>query len=66
MMGVSSKMPCFEGRDAKVLEELKQRFWLEKSEEDVIAGAIELIKEAHRSKKTAMYDNYQYYTRGIL
>jgi len=65
MMLPGVKMGCFAGRDVAI-KELKERFQLGLTEEECVAFVTNLIKDSANNWRTESYDNYQYFTNGIL
>eukprot|EP01119_Soliformovum_irregulare_P023722 TRINITY_DN8347_c0_g1_i4.p1 TRINITY_DN8347_c0_g1~~TRINITY_DN8347_c0_g1_i4.p1 ORF type:complete len:618 (-),score=165.13 TRINITY_DN8347_c0_g1_i4:71-1924(-) len=66
MMLPGHKMGCFAEKKEQTLNELKNRFQMNLSEVEAIAFVSELIGQNVASWRTESYDNYQYYTNGIL
>lgn len=61
-----STFKCFEGKDTKeFLDKLRERFCPNKTKEETVAFALDLIKQATTSYGTRQYDLYQYMSQGI-
>jgi len=65
IMQLGSQWPCFNRRAATV-HDLKNRFFLGLTEEQLSTQIDGMISQAMRSLTTKLYDNYQYFTGGIL
>lgn len=65
LMGRESKMPCYGGGLASVVNALRARFVLEKSKEEAREWVEELVAKSVGSYYTRLYDTFQYRTQGI-
>jgi len=62
-----STFPCFQNKSAaQVLERLKARFRTELSVNDAVKHCLDLITNSYGHYGTRQYDNFQYYTNGIM
>eukprot|EP01111_Echinosteliopsis_oligospora_P015887 TRINITY_DN6432_c0_g1_i1.p1 TRINITY_DN6432_c0_g1~~TRINITY_DN6432_c0_g1_i1.p1 ORF type:complete len:1062 (-),score=298.21 TRINITY_DN6432_c0_g1_i1:53-3238(-) len=61
-----SKMACFVKGGPYVINGIRDRLALDKSEDQCEAFVDKLIKDSRSSWTTSQYDSYQYYTNGIL
>jgi len=61
-----STFKCFEGRDTEdIMSKLRERFCLDRTKEETVAFALDLIKQATTSYGTRQYDMFQYLSQGI-
>ena len=60
----NSDLPCFSDREI-VLSELKERFLVEDTLEDVKKSVNKLIEESRDHWRTRLYDGFQKYCVGI-
>jgi len=61
-----STFKCFQGQDAdSIVSKLTERFCLDRSKEETVAFALDLIKQATTSYGTRQYDMFQYLSQGI-
>lgn len=60
---LDSGLPCFKGE--KTIRNLKQRFFLNKDDKEVISSLKGLIKSSYESMFTVGYDKFQKITNGI-
>ena len=65
VMQLGSQWPCFNRRAATV-HDLQNRFFLNLTEEQLSKQIDGMIYQALRSLTTKLYDNYQYFTGGIM
>ena len=66
IMGNNSDMPCFAGRDIKlVIRDFIGRFHLEKNEKEINELMVLLAKNSINSWRTYQYDVFQHLTNGI-
>ena len=66
IMGKKSDMPCFAGRDIKlVIKDFIARFHLDKSEKEINELMVLLAKNSINSWRTYQYDIFQQITNGI-
>ena len=65
VMQFGSQWPCFNRRAATV-HDLETRFFLGLTEEQLSKQIDGMIYQALRSLTTKLYDNYQYFTGGIM
>jgi phosphatidylinositol 4-kinase B len=67
ILAIDSTLPCFHGRDtALILDRLKGRFHKELSAKECMEFCLDLISESYGHMGTANYDNYQWFTNGIM
>ena len=65
-MGKKSDMPCFAGRDIKiVIRDFVARFHLDKNEKEINELMVLLAKNSINSWRTYQYDVFQQLTNGI-
>jgi len=61
-----STFPCFDGRDtADIISKMEERFCPDYNNEESVAHALDVIKEAVGSYGTKQYDYFQYLSQGI-
>ncbi|CAB0004916.1 unnamed protein product [Nesidiocoris tenuis] len=65
IMRLGSQLPCFKSGAATV-QGLKNRFHLNKTEEQLQLLVGNLVESSIHSLSTMIYDGFQYYTNGIL
>jgi phosphatidylinositol kinase/protein kinase (PI-3 family) len=66
IMSGGSTFKCFEGRAPdEIVDSLRERFCLDKSKEETVALALDLISQAATSYGTRQYDLFQYMSQGI-
>ncbi|GKY97850.1 hypothetical protein MPSEU_000742900 [Mayamaea pseudoterrestris] len=66
IMCSGSTFKCFEGRAPdEIVDSLRERFCLDKSKEETVAFALDLISQAATSYGTRQYDLFQYMSQGI-
>jgi len=63
----NSTFPCFQNKStAQILERLKYRFRTELNVNDAVKHCLDLITNSYGHYGTKQYDNFQYYTNGIM
>jgi len=65
MLNAGGGMACFKGSESTV-ENLKDRFKLELNENEIIEYCNALVMESCGNWRTGVYDNFQYWSNGIL
>ncbi|KRZ83239.1 Phosphatidylinositol 4-kinase beta [Trichinella sp. T8] len=60
-----SQLPCFRG-GATVMRDLRARFHTNYTDEKLHALVDDMVETSRRSITTRLYDNFQYFTNGIL
>ncbi|CAD6194054.1 unnamed protein product [Caenorhabditis auriculariae] len=65
IMSIGSKMPCFRS-GVDTVKALKQRFHLSYTDEQLQDLVNSMVESSRDSLTTRLYDNFQYYTNGIL
>jgi hypothetical protein len=66
IMCSGSTFNCFEGKDKDaIVSQLRERFIPDKSKEETVAFALDLIQQATTSYGTRQYDLFQYLSQGI-
>jgi len=65
IMRAGSQLPCFNNSSSTVLA-MKARFHLNLTEEKLHALVDTMVQQSINSLTTKLYDNFQYYTNGIL
>ena len=66
IMAVGSRMPCFASGGTDTLRALKERFGVSQTEAHIHALVERMVDQSIASYRTSLYDNFQYYTNGIL
>lgn len=62
---LGSQLPCFRG-GINTVRSLKDRFHMSYTEEQLQALVEGMVEQSRDSFTTRLYDNYQYYSNGIL
>ncbi|ESO07679.1 hypothetical protein HELRODRAFT_76296 [Helobdella robusta] len=65
IMQSGSQLPCF-GRGASTIKGLRDRFHMNLTEEQLQLQIDSMVDSSINSLTTKLYDNFQYYTNGIL
>ncbi|RNA23872.1 phosphatidylinositol 4-kinase beta isoform X3 [Brachionus plicatilis] len=65
IMQLSSQLPCFQKAPATIIRQLKDRFHLNLTEEQLQIQIDTMIMNSMNSFTTKIYDNFQYYTNDI-
>ncbi|KIH53533.1 hypothetical protein ANCDUO_16335 [Ancylostoma duodenale] len=65
IMSKGSQLPCFRG-GAAMLRALKGRFHMTYTDIELQKLVDSLVEQSRDSLTTRLYDNFQYYTNGIL
>eukprot|EP01135_Chromosphaera_perkinsii_P011664 Nk52_evm2s2473 gene=Nk52_evmTU2s2473 len=65
MLHKGSKLPCFVGGDLAVAQ-LRERFHRNLTDDQVMVQVNQLISLSLDNLSTKLYDNFQYYTNGVL
>jgi phosphatidylinositol 4-kinase len=65
IMQTGSQLPCF-GRGHATIKGLKDRFHMGLTEEQLQLTVDSMVESSINSLTTKLYDNFQYYTNGIL
>jgi len=65
IMRAGSQLPCFNNSSSTVLA-MKARFHLNLTEEKLHSLVDTMVQQSINSLTTKLYDNFQYYTNGIL
>ncbi|NXX23999.1 PI4KB kinase, partial [Podargus strigoides] len=60
-----SQLPCFRG-GSNTVRLLKDRFHMNCTEEQLRTLVDVMVEQSRDSITTRLYDNYQYYSNGIL
>jgi len=67
IMSRASIFPCFAGKDkAGIIKSLRERFRTDLDKEEVVSHCLELIKTSFNNYGMRQYDNFQWYTNGIM
>ncbi|KAI3645280.1 hypothetical protein MP228_011444 [Amoeboaphelidium protococcarum] len=66
LMMKDSNFPCFQGNPVVILQQLKDRFQLSLTEKQVEDYVDRMILASYNNMFTKLYDNFQYYSNGIL
>uniref|UniRef100_S4RR80 Phosphatidylinositol 4-kinase beta n=1 Tax=Petromyzon marinus TaxID=7757 RepID=S4RR80_PETMA len=64
IMQQGSQLPCFHG--ASTIRQLKERFHMSLTEEQLQATIDQMVEGSMRSLTTRLYDGFQYFTNGIM
>ncbi|CAN0079015.1 unnamed protein product [Lampetra planeri] len=64
IMQQGSQLPCFHG--ASTIRQLKERFHMTLTEEQLQATIDQMVEGSMRSLTTRLYDGFQYFTNGIM
>lgn len=64
-LSVGSGLPCF-GNGMNTIRQLKERFHLNLTEEQLQLYVDQLVESSLNSLTTSLYDKFQYFTNGIL
>lgn len=59
-------MPCFKNGCATTIRNLRYRFHMNLTEQELERKVEQLVQDSLNSLSTKLYDNYQYLTNGIL
>lgn len=62
---VGSQLPCF-GHGPSTVQQLKQRFQMNLTEPQLEIHVNNMIDSSVKSITTKLYDQFQYFTNGIL
>lgn len=65
IMMAGAELPCFRG-GASVIKSLRDRFHLNCTEEQLHGTIDNMVEQSKDSLTTRLYDNFQYFTNGIL
>ncbi len=65
IMSKGTKMPCFNSDITVTINKFKERFHLNKNENDYINVVDDLIKNSINNWRTVQYDNFQKLTNDI-
>ena len=66
MMTKDSRFPCFSGNPEAAVNAFRERFQLALTEKQIEAFFEQLITSSCNNVFTRLYDNFQYYSNGIL
>ncbi|XP_063702809.1 phosphatidylinositol 4-kinase beta [Culicoides brevitarsis] len=66
IMRSSSQLPCFKNGCARTVRDLRNRFHMNLTEEELQRKVEQLVEDSLNSYTTKLYDGYQYLTNGIL
>uniref|UniRef100_A0A336MN19 Phosphatidylinositol 4-kinase beta n=1 Tax=Culicoides sonorensis TaxID=179676 RepID=A0A336MN19_CULSO len=66
IMRSSSQLPCFKNGCARTVRDLRNRFHMNLTEEELQRKVEQLVQDSLNSISTKLYDGYQYLTNGIL
>ena len=61
-----SQLPCFKNGCSTTVRNLRNRFHMGLTEQELERKVEQLIQDSLNSLSTKLYDGYQYYTNGIL
>ncbi|XP_076157822.1 phosphatidylinositol 4-kinase beta-like [Alosa pseudoharengus] len=64
IMQQGSQLPCFHG--SSTVRQLKERFHMSLTEEQLQVLVDQMVDASMRSITTKLYDNFQYFTNGIM
>jgi phosphatidylinositol 4-kinase B len=67
LLAQQSSFPCFQNKPVQqILDKLRARFRSELNVKDAVKHCLDLITNSYGHYGTRQYDNFQYYTNGIL
>lgn len=67
VLSIQSAFPCFYGKDSSViLEKVRSRFRQDLNPKDFVKHCLDLIVASYGHYGTKQYDNFQWYTNGII
>lgn len=66
IMRSSSQLPCFKNGCSGTVRNLRNRFHINLTEQELERKVEQLIQDSLNSFTTKLYDSYQYFTNGIL
>ncbi|XP_031617760.1 uncharacterized protein LOC116337386 [Contarinia nasturtii] len=66
IMRSSAQLPCFKNGCAGTIRNLRNRFHMNLTEQELEKKVIGLVQDSLNSLSTKLYDGYQYLTNGIL
>lgn len=66
LLQTNTKLPCFAAGSNEVLESLRSRFYLGKTDKQCGEHMDQLINESIGNWRTTQYDKFQYNSNGIL
>lgn len=61
-----SQLPCFKNGCSATVRNLRSRFHMNLTEQELDRKVDQLIQDSLNSLSTKLYDGYQYLTNGIL
>ena len=62
-----SKLKCFEGKDMQyILKEFYNKFCFNMSKKEIEVFVEKMVENCYENFFTKKYDDFQYYTNGIL
>uniref|UniRef100_A0A8D8GYE7 Phosphatidylinositol 4-kinase beta n=1 Tax=Culex pipiens TaxID=7175 RepID=A0A8D8GYE7_CULPI len=66
IMRSSSQLPCFRNGCSGTVRNLRNRFHMNLTEQELERKVEQLVQDSLNSFSTKLYDSYQYFTNGIL
>lgn len=63
---LGSQLPCFKNGCSATVQNLRKRFHMNLTEQELERKVDQLIQDSLNSLSTKLYDGYQYLTNGIL
>lgn len=66
IMRSSSQLPCFKNGCSGTVRNLRNRFHMNLTEQELERKVDQLVQDSLNSVSTKLYDSYQYFTNGIL
>lgn len=66
IMRSSSQLPCFKNGCSGTVRNLRNRFHMNLTEQELERKVEQLVQDSLNSFSTKLYDSYQYFTNGIL
>ncbi|XP_058464566.1 phosphatidylinositol 4-kinase beta isoform X2 [Malaya genurostris] len=66
IMRSTSQLPCFKNGCSGTVRNLRQRFHMNLTEQELERKVEQLVQDSLNSFSTKLYDSYQYFTNGIL
>lgn len=61
-----SQLPCFKNGCSGTVSNLRKRFHMNLTEQELERKVDQLVQDSLTSLSTKLYDGYQYFTNGIL
>lgn len=65
-VSLGTQLPCFRTGCSATVQNLRKRFHMNHTEQELERKVDQLIQDSLNSLSTKLYDGYQYLTNGIL